>query len=133
MDSTETESFCSSSSSDVFPKDYSSSSPMIRKHEEIESKRTTIRSMELNFGVDRLLAKCDKIYEKKSIDENLLGSSLNENKNLSFEGLMRSKRHFLESNFLHQQFANAKNFLPPSNFILKPFPLRFGRNEDGEN
>jgi hypothetical protein len=126
MDLTETESFCSSNSSDILPKDYSLSSSTIRESEEKEIKRTTSKSMELNFGVDRLLAKCDKMIERTMFDENLLRTRLSESEVNDQSSLEN------DTNFLHHHLTNTKNFLPPS-FVLKPFPLRFGRNENGES
>jgi hypothetical protein len=126
MDLTETESFCSSNSSDILPKDYSLSSSTIKGSEEKEIKRTTSKSMELNFGVDRLLAKCDKMIERTMFDENLLRTRLSENGNFH----VKTEN---ENGSLHQ-----RNFDSPSEYfdhsmILKPFPLRFGRNENGES
>lgn len=91
--------------------------------------------MALNFGVDRLLAKCDKKFERNLIHENLMStkscqndiSSDNDKKTSS-----ETENNRLEINLLHQQLTNANNGFFNHNYLLKPFPLRFGRNENGE-
>lgn len=129
MDLTETESFCSSNSSDILPKDYSLSSTTIRESEDTEHKISSIKSMELSFGVDRLLAKCDKIFERKSFDENLLRMRLNEN--FSYSNGFSKNMNDLRDNHLNQN-DTAYDEISNQNFVLKPFPLRLGRNENGK-
>lgn len=150
MDSMETESFCSNSSSDInLPKDYSlsSSSDITVKSEAIETNNNTIsKSMRLNFGVERLLAKCDKKFDKKHIiDEMLISRSLID-KNLynndseMLLNLSASNVHSpteigsnqLGINLLHQQLTHMNGGLTNQGFVLKPFPIRFGRNNNGE-
>lgn len=128
MDSIETESFCSSNSSDILPKDYSLSSPMSVKSEINEISK----SMKLSFGVDRLLSKCEKKFERKLNGENFTIanneiSSANDEQNIS-----KIESNRLGINLLHQQLTNANNGFLHNNYLLKPFPLRFGRNENGE-
>lgn len=128
MDSLETESLGSNNSLESVPKDYSLSSAT---KDSVEGKKKVIgKSITLNFGVDRLLALPDKILDTKQlIDENSTRKNQSvENENLNFieENMVES------SDFLQQQLTSSKNMLP-QNFILKPFPLRFGRNENGEN
>lgn len=154
MDLMETESFCSNSSSDInLPKDYSlSSTDMSVKSETIETNNNTIsKSMKLNFGVDRLLSKCDKKFEKNHIIEEMISnrnlidrSSFtqcgNDHEillNLSANNVNNQPdigSNQLGINLLHQQLTHMNNngLSSSPNFILKPFPIRFGRNHNGE-
>jgi hypothetical protein len=112
------------------PKDYSLSSSTIRDSEEKEIKRTTSKSMELNFGVDRLLAKCDKMIERTMFDENLLRTRLSENGNFHVK---TEDENGLRDSSVHQGNFNSPSDYFDHSMILKPFPLRFGRNENGES
>lgn len=152
MDLMETESFCSNSSSDInLPKDYSlSSSDTTVKSEPIEQNNnvTISKSMKLNFGVDRLLSKCDKkfdrthIVDEMLIDRNLIDKNLfvpcaNDHEvllNLSANtphSQTEIGNNQLGINLLHQQLTHINNGLSNQNFVLKPFPIRFGRNHNG--
>lgn len=154
MDLMETESFCSNSSSDInLPRDYSLSSTENSsvKSETIETNNNTIsKSMKLNFGVDRLLSKCDKKFERNHIIEemlmnrNLIDKSqfpqcANDHEallNLSANNIHNQPdigSNQLEINLLHQQLTHMNNngLSPNQNFVLKPFPIRFGRNHNG--
>ena len=151
MDSMETESFCSNSSSDInSPKDYSlSSSDMTVKSELIENNNTISKSMKLNFGVERLLSKCDKKFDRNQfIDEMFINRNLND-KNLFAQYANQSVNDHevllnlsanqpeigsnqLGINLLHQQLTHINNGLSNQNFVLKPFPIRFGRNHNGK-
>lgn len=124
MDLIENESFCSNSSS---PKDYSLSSAIIMKSEinQTQNKPEITKSMMLNFGVDRLLSKCDKTFEKNLINESFLKSSQSENKDQTGNSLS-------QINLLQQQLTGNTNGFLNQNFVLKPFPLRFGRSENGK-
>lgn len=154
MDLLDTESFCSNSSSDInLPKDYSlSSSDISMKCEVIETNNNTIsKSMLLNFGVERLLSKCDKKFDRNhiidemltnrnAIDKNLLTPSANDHEvllNLSANNVHNQPEigsNQLGINLLHQQLTHINNgLLSNQNFVLKPFPIRFGRNHNGEN
>jgi hypothetical protein len=128
MDSIETESYCSSNPPDS-PKDYSLSSSMMRESEENEIKRTSIKSMELNFGVDRLLAKCDKVFERKLYNENLLRTRLSLNRN-DREG--SEEKSFHEKNVINKNGLNSNCDSFDHNFVLRPFALRIGSNENGK-
>lgn len=152
MDLMETESFCSNSSSDInLPKDYSLSSTDISlKNDVIEANNNTIsKSMQLNFGVDRLLSKCDKKFDKNQIvDEMLVNRSLIDKSmyapcasdsemllNLSANNVLNQAEigsNQLGINLLHQQLTHMNNGLSNQNFVLKPFPIRFGRNHNGK-
>lgn len=153
MDSLETESFCSNSSSDFNqPKDYSlSSSEMSVKSELIEPNNNSIvvsKSMKLNFGVDRLLSKCDKKFDKpRLVDEMLNRNQFDKslyppcaNDQDVLLNLSANNTHSqteignnqLGINLLHQQLTQMNNGLSSQNFVLKPFPIRFGRNHNGE-
>lgn len=152
MDSMETESFCSNSSSDInSPKDYSlSSSDMTVKSEQIEPNNNIIsKSMKLNFGVERLLSKCDKKFERNHIidemilsrnpcDKNSFVQYTNQGVN-DHEVLLNLSANQpdigsnqLGINLLHQQLTHINSGLTNQNFVLKPFPIRFGRNHNGE-
>lgn len=153
MDSLETESFCSNSSSDInSPKDYSlSSSEITVKSELIEPNNNTIsKSMKLNFGVDRLLSKCDKKFERnRLIDDIQLMRELSDKHSFTqcasptvndHEVLLNLSANQPEIgsnqlgiNLLHQQLTNLNNGLTSQNFVLKPFPIRFGRNHNGKS
>lgn len=97
------------------------------------NSNTISKSMKLNFGVERLLSRKEdednkKIYTKldESKDKGLLINVVTNNVNIesdnSFQGL----------NLLHQQLMNTNiNGLANQNCILKPFPLRFGKNHNG--
>lgn len=148
----ETESFCSNSSSDInLPKDYSlSSTDMSVKSESIETNNNTIsKSMKLNFGVDRLLSKCDKKFERNHmIDELLINRNLVEKSpftqcandheillNLSANNNQPDiGSNQLGINLLHQHLTHMNNngLSSNQNFVLKPFPIRFGRNHNGK-
>lgn len=153
MDSMETESFCSNSSSDFNqPKDYSLSSPELAlKSDLVEPNNNTVvsKSMKLNFGVDRLLSKCDKKFDKVQIvdemlinrnliDKNLYPPCANDHElllNLSANNVHSQPEigsNQLGINLLHQQLTQMNNGLSSQNFVLKPFPIRFGRNHNGE-
>jgi hypothetical protein len=153
MDSMETESFCSNSSSDLnLPKDYSlSSSDLSVKSDSRETNNNTIsKSMKLNFGVDRLLAKCDKKFEKNLINDDSFTSRSFIDSKIEYSqcvndqdvllNLSASVQHQteigsnqLEMNLLHQQLSQLNNGLSSQSFVLKPFPIRFGRNHNGED
>ncbi|CRK96921.1 CLUMA_CG010431, isoform A [Clunio marinus] len=150
MDSMETESVCSNSSSDInIPKDYSlSSTDMNMKSNSVETNNNTIsKSMKLNFGVERLLSKCDRQIEKEDpiddmimnknlINKNIYSPNVHDNEvllNLSANNINEPEigNHQLEINLLHQQLTHINNGLANQNFVLKPFPIRFGRNHNG--
>lgn len=141
MDLMETESYCSNSSSDInLPKDYSlSSSDVTVKGDSIEANNNTIsKSMKLNFGVERLLAKCDKIDKNKSDDilindRNFYAHCANDHEvllNLSATNPSEIGSNQLGINLLHQQLIN--NGLSNQSLVLKPFPIRFGRSHNGK-
>lgn len=138
MDSMETESFCSNSSSDVnLPKDYSLSSSDV-KSELIELNNNTVsKSMKLNFGVERLLAKCDKKFDHKIrlADELLINRNFySQSDHEVLLNLSANNSHSqpdigsnqLGINLLHQQLSNQQSM------VLKPFPVRFGRSHNGK-
>lgn len=148
----ETESFCSNSSSDFnSPKDYSlSSTDMTVKSELIETNNNTIsKSMKLNFGVERLLSKCDKKFDRNHIidemltkrnlsDKNTFSQCVNQGVN-DHEVLLNLSANRPEIgsnqlgiNLLHQQLTHINSGLSNQNFVLKPFPIRFGRNHNGK-
>jgi hypothetical protein len=149
MDLMETESFCSTSSSDLnLPKDYSlSSSEVTVKSDTIEPNNNTIsKSMKLNFGVDRLLAKCDKKFESNHILDDMLMNRKNLYSpcasdhevllNLSASNIHQQAEigsNQLGINLLQQQLSHLSNGLSSQGgFVLKPFPIRFGRNHNGK-
>lgn len=152
MDSMETESFCSNSSSDFNqPRDYSiSSSDMTVKSELVEPNNNIVvsKSMKLNFGVDRLLSKCDKKFDRTQIvDEMLINRNLIDktlyppcNDHEVLLNLSANNSHSqaeigsnqLGINLLHQQLTQINNGLSSQSFVLKPFPIRFGRNHNGK-
>ncbi|CAG9803956.1 unnamed protein product [Chironomus riparius] len=121
------------------PRDYSLSSSDIRLKSDMNeannnnsnnnNNHTLSKSMKLNFGVERLLSKnYDKL--NKHIDEskdkgmllNLVSNNIETDTGNNYQGL----------NLLHQQLINTNiNGLPNQNCILKPFPLRFGKNHNG--
>lgn len=150
----DTESFCSNSSSDInLPKDYSlssSASDMTVRSDTTEANNNTIsKSMRLNFGVERLLSKCDKKFDRNHIiDEMLISRSLIDKKlyapcatdsemllNLSANNVHSQTEigsNQLGINLLHQQLSHINNGLSNQSFVLKPFPIRFGRNHNGK-
>jgi hypothetical protein len=112
------------------------------------------KSMKLNFGVERLLSKRD---DKERINKNIIYKNINNNdddemlvnkksaekdeslvynnNNNIIESANVSGNHQLGLNLLHQQLIHADNtngLTNHQNFILKPFPIRFGRNHNGE-
>lgn len=121
---TETESF-SSSNSDILPKDYSLCSMIVQN--EVKEKSVTSKSMKLNFGVDRLLAKCDKKVERNQLSENFFTLSPSENEQI----VQKLGNNQMQLNLLHQQLTNTNSRFLNNNFVLKPFPLRLERNENG--
>jgi len=111
------------------PRDYSLSSSDIRlKSDMNEANNNTLsKSMKLNFGVERLLSRNDdklitQIEENKDkgVLLNLVSNNTETDTGHNYQGL----------NLLHQQLINT-NGLPNQNCILKPFPLRFGKNHNG--
>lgn len=111
------------------PRDYSLSSSDIRlKSEMNEANNNTLsKSMKLNFGVERLLSRNDdklitQIEENKDkgLLLNLVSNNTETDTGHNYQGL----------NLLHQQLINT-NGLSNQNCILKPFPLRFGKNHNG--
>ena len=160
MDSMETESFCSNSSSDInsnIPKDYSctSSSEAIMKSDQLETNNN--KTVKLNFGVDRLLSKCDtnvdlleESLNRKLIDKNMIIYGVNNNinnnnnndNNIGINGLFNNNNfhslnlndggsHQLGINLLQHQFPHF-SMGSNQNFILKPLPIRYGRSHNGE-
>jgi hypothetical protein len=145
MDYMDSESACSTNSSDInLPKDYSLSSlDLCTKSERYETNNNNnsinvttpvSKSMKLNFGVERLLSKKD--YEKSerpvyipSVNDNDSLINLSANSQYPENGSNQ-----LGINLLHQQLIHTdnNNELGNQNLVLKPFPLRFGRNHNGE-
>lgn len=152
MEVVDGESFCSNSSADINqPKDYSLSSVDVTlKSDPVEANNNTIsKSMKLNFGVERLLSKCDNRIEKVHvvdetlINRNLIDKSLyapNANDHAVLLNLSASNVHSqpeigsnqLGLNLLHQQLTQINNGMANQSFVLKPFPIRFGRNHNGK-
>lgn len=131
-------------SSDV-PRDYSlSSSEKCYKKEDIEEIGSDInkninnnnnllsKSMKLNFGVERILLKN---YENKkmkiSISKN---QSVEEYENIKVIPDSKETENNSEFKTLNQQMIYEDiNGLTNQNYILKPFPIRYTRNDKGKN
>lgn len=155
MDSLETESYCSNSSSELGnnckPRDYSCSSLSNLKGESVQSVSSTPNSgkIKLNFGVDRLLSNNDEDCAKAEISKSVLEKSFmlfsTNNNNISKiscahnSEIMNSVNSHVGLNFMqsiHQfPMAAVSNGLLTTNqnFVLKPFPLRIGNgNQNGK-
>jgi hypothetical protein len=146
MDSLETESYCSNSSSELGnnckARDYSCSSLSNLRNESLQNSASNTNSgkIKLNFGVDRLLANDDEDHQRSEISKSILEKNLmlfsanNNNSKISSahnSEIINSVNSQVGLNFMQsiQQFPMAVSnglFASNQNFILKPFPLRIG-------
>lgn len=117
------------------PRDYSLSSSDVRLKSDMNeannnnNNNSISKSMKLNFGVERLLSKNDDKLIKQIDDIKDKGVLLNLVSNNTETDTGNNYQAF---NLLHQQLINTNiNGLPNQNCILKPFPLRFGKNHNG--
>lgn len=104
--------------------------------------------MKLNFGVERLLSKCDKKIDVKShfgdeilINRNFIDRSFYSQCSSEHEVLLNLSVNNAHSqaelgsnqlgiNLLHQQLIS--NGMSNQSLVLKPFPIRFGRSHNGK-
>lgn len=98
------------------PKDYSLSTlEMCNKSEITEVPMS--KSMKLNFGVERLLAHCEK--NERNSPRNFASHQISDNVETN------QMDNHMGLNLLHQQLIHSTD-----GNLFKPFPLRFGSNHN---
>lgn len=104
------------------PKDYSLSTlDLCNKNDKREITEVPMsKSMKLNFGVERLLADCEK-SERKS-PRNFPSPQISDNIESNQSDNNQMGLNLLQQHLIHNSDGN----------LLKPFPLRFGSNHNSK-